>query len=130
MSSLKLSKTIREKMKNLLKFCSIAEIITALVLIFFPSVIIQLLFEAELNEIAMLITRFAGICLLCFGIVCWPKQEIIQASWAMFFYNILVTLFFIYIGIHQKWVGILLWPVVGLHFSLSVLLFRGLLAKK
>ena len=117
-------------MKNLLKFCSIAESTTALALIFFPSLIILFLFGAELNEIAMLITRFAGICLICFGIACWPKQEIVQASWAMFLYNILVTLFFIYIGLNQKWVGILLWPVVGLHFSLSVLLFRGLLAKK
>ena len=117
-------------MKNLLKLCSIAETSTALALIFIPAIITQLLIGAELNDIALLLTRFSGICLLSLGIACWPKQETVQASWAMLLYNILVTIFFIYIGLNQTRVGVLLWPGVVLHFVLAVLLIRGLLVEK
>jgi len=51
-------------LKNLLKLCSIAETSTALALIFIPAIITQLLIGAELNDIALLLTRFSGICLL------------------------------------------------------------------
>lgn len=116
-------------MKNILKFCSIVEVTTSLVLIIVPSVITQLLFGTDLNEIGIIITRFAGICLLSFGIVCWPKKEIIHLVWAMFIYNTLATIFFIYIALNITFKGILLWPVVVLHFGLAILLIRGLLAK-
>jgi len=114
-------------MKNILKFCSIAEITTSIALIIFPSVVIQLLFGTDVNEIGILITRFAGISLLSFGIVCWPKKEFIHSVWAMFIYNTLAAIFFIYIALDNTFKGILLWPVAVLHFGLGFLLIRGLL---
>jgi hypothetical protein len=117
-------------LKNILRFCSISETTTALAIIFIPLVITKLLFDTEINDVTIVITRFAGISLLCFGIASWPKQEFVLASWAMLLYNLLVTILFIYLGLNQIWVGILLWPVAILHFVLAVLLVRGIFNEK
>ena len=122
---------LKEKLtlKNILKFCVIAEITTALALVVIPSVIAYLLFKMNLNDIGIIITRFAGICLLSLGIACWPKQDYLHSAWAMFIYNFLVAIFFIYIALNITFKGILLWPVAVLHFGLGLLLIRGLLVK-
>jgi len=49
---------------------------------------------------------------------------------AMSLYNLLVAIFFIYIGLSSSFAGILLWPAGILHFGLAVLLIQGLLIGK
>jgi len=41
---------------------------------------------------------------------------------AMLTYNLLVTLYLLYLGISSEWVGRLLWPAVVLHAVLAFLL--------
>lgn len=117
-------------MKNLLKICSLIEAATGLAVIIIPIIVLQLLFAADVIGITLTISRFAGISLISLGIACWPGEHFSQALRAMFVYNFLVAIFFIYIGLASASVGILLWPVAILHFGLAVLLIRGLLIEK
>jgi hypothetical protein len=117
-------------LKNILKFCSVSESATGFTLIFFPALVTQLLLGETASGIALIISRFAGICLLSLGIACWPHEQFIQALWGMFLYNIFIAIFLIYIGLFSGWVGILLWPVAILHFGLAVLLVRGIFNEK
>jgi hypothetical protein len=43
----------------------------------------------------------------------------------MLTYNVLATLYLLYLGIRGEWVGILLWPAVVLHAVLILLLARA-----
>lgn len=109
-------------MKNILKFCSLSESATGFALIVLPAIVTQLLLGEAASGIAVIISRFTGICLLGLGIACWPGEHFIQAVRGMFLYNILVAILFIYIGLFTGWIGILLWPVAILHFVMAVLL--------
>ena len=117
-------------MKNLLKFCSLTESTTGLAAIVIPSIVLLLLFGVEANEISITISRLAGIALLSLGIACWPGDHFTQALRSMSIYNLLVAIFFIYIGLSSSLVGILLWPVIILHALLAILLVRNLLFRK
>ena len=37
-------------------------------------------------------------------------------------YNLLITLYLLYLGIRGEWVGLLLWPAVVIHAALTWLL--------
>jgi hypothetical protein len=117
-------------LKNLLKLCSVIETTTGLSAIVIPSIVIQLLFATDVNGITIIISRLAGICLISLGIACWPGEYFSQALRAMFIYNILVAIFFVYIGLSSTLVGILLWPAAILHLGIDILLIRGLLRSK
>ena len=43
----------------------------------------------------------------------------------MLTYNLLATLYLLYLGVRGQWVGKLLWPAVTIHAVLTVLLGRG-----
>ena len=40
----------------------------------------------------------------------------------MLTYNLLATLYFVYIGLGGEWVGSLLWPAAAIHAALTFLL--------
>ena len=68
-----------------------------------------------------------GFGLLSLGLACWPGRYATNpapALRAMVIYNVLVTLFLVYLGIGGEWVGHLLWPAVAFHAVLTVLLTR------
>jgi hypothetical protein len=117
-------------LKNLLRICSVIESTTGLAAIAIPSIVIQLLLGVEVSGAALIISRLAGIALLGLGIACWPTLNTTQAGRAMFVYNLLAAIFFVYIGLSSALVGILLWPVAILHLGLAVLLIRRLLIDK
>ena len=62
----------------------------------------------------------AGIALIGLGIACWPGPP--RAG--MLLYSAAVTLYLAWFGLSVS-AGPLLWPAVGLHTILSVLLLRG-----
>ena len=63
----------------------------------------------------------AGIALLGLGIGCWPGPPRI----GMLTYLAVSALYLAYVGIADGLTGILLWPAVGLHAVLTVLLARA-----
>jgi hypothetical protein len=114
-------------MKNLLTLIAVAEAATGTALLVVPSVVVRLLFRAELAGVSFPLARLAGVALLALGIACWPGRTPLCG---MFTYNALATLYLLYLGIRGDWAGPLLWPAVVLHAVLTLVLARSWLAKR
>jgi hypothetical protein len=106
-------------MKQLLALTAVIEAATGLALIIAPSLVGWLLFGAEFTGVANPAARVTGIALLALGVGCWPRST---AFCGMLTYSALATLYLLYLAIRGEWIGPLLWPVVGLHGILTVLL--------
>ncbi len=113
-------------MKKALVFAAIAESATGLSLIVAPSLVGQLLLGTEFNGIAAAVARVAGIALIGLGVACWPGPPIV----GMLIYSAVVALYLSYLGIVGGMTGVLLWPAVGAHIVLAILLARKSLAEK
>lgn len=113
-------------MIRVLKLAAAAEAVTGLALMTVPSVVVRLLLGGEISGAAVPLARVTGFGLLSLGIACWPNPapggNAGAALRAILTYNVLATLFFVYLGIDGKWVGPLLWPAAVLHGILSFLL--------
>ena len=107
-------------MKKVLVFAAVAEAVTGLALLIFPSLVGQLLLGAELAGVAIPVGRVTGIALLALGIACWPGPPIV----GMLTYSVVVALYLAYIGLTGGFAGIFSWPAVALHIVLSILLGR------
>jgi hypothetical protein len=106
-------------------FAAGVEVVTGLALIVAPCFVARLLFGTDLTGVSIPVARVAGIGLLSLGIACWPTKQFTRlALCAMLTYDLLVTLYLLYLGIGGDWVGPLLWPAVVLHSLLTVLLVR------
>ena len=113
-------------MKKLLIFTGVAEAATGLALMVVPSLVGRLLLGTELAGVSVVVARVAGIALLALGVGCWPGTPLC----GMLTYNALGTVYFAYLAINGQWAGPLLWPVVGLHAVLTILLGRAWLQKR
>ena len=109
-------------MKKVLTLAAVAEAATGLALIVVPSLVVRLLFGAELTGVAIPVARVTGIALIALGVGCWPGST---AFCGMLTYGALATLYLLYLGIRGEWVGPLLWPAVVVHAALTVLLTRS-----
>jgi len=112
-------------MKILLAIAAVAEAATGLALVAYPPVVIQLLFGAEIAGVGVLVGRIAGISLIGLGVACWPGGVMTQALDSMLIYNLLVTLYFVYLGLGGEWIGVLLWPAAVAHAVLAILLAQA-----
>jgi hypothetical protein len=118
--------TQRTEMK-LLAIAAIAEAATGLALLVVPSLAGQLLLGAELAGVSIPVARVLGIALIALAVACWPG---LTALCGMLTYSVLATAFLAYIAIRGHWVGPLLWPAVGLHAVLTILLGRAWLLRR
>jgi len=110
-------------MNKVLIFAAVSEAATGVALLIVPSLVGRLLLGEELTGIAIPVARVAGIALIALGLACWPGKEPNRtASLAMLTYNLLVALYFFYLGLHGEGVGVLLWPAAVLHGILTILL--------
>ena len=108
-------------MKHLLAWASLGEAATGFLLILYPPIVIRLLCGAEIAGAGILVSRIFGISLVAIGVACWPAESSAQPLYGMLTYTALATLYLIVVGIGGN-VGILLWPAVGVHAILTVLL--------
>jgi hypothetical protein len=106
-------------MKKVLTIAAVLEVPTGIALLIVPSLVVRLLFGEELTGVVIPVARVLGIALVALGVGCWPGST---ALCGMLTYSALVTLYLVYLAIRGEWVGPLLWPVVGLHIILTVLL--------
>jgi len=109
-------------MKNVLLLAALGEIATGLALLIVPLLVGRLLLGAELIGVAVVVARVAGIALLALGVACLPGRT---ALCGMLTYNALGTVYFAWLAIGGEWAGPLLWPAVGLHAVLTILLGRA-----
>ncbi|MGH8635416.1 MAG: hypothetical protein ACRET7_14960 [Burkholderiales bacterium] len=111
-------------MRKLLVVAAVVEVATGLVLLALPSMVVRLLFGAETAGVGSVVSRIAGISLIALGLACWPGRDAgrLAALMGMLTYSLFAALYLGYLGIVGEWVGILLWPAVGVHAVLLALL--------
>ena len=105
-------------MKKVLLFAAVAEAGTGFALLIVPSVVGRLLLGVDLAGIAIPVARVAGLALIGLGIACWPGPP--RAG--MLTYSAAVTPYLAYLGYAEALAGAFLWPAVGLHAILTILL--------
>ncbi len=115
-------------MNRLLKFTAFVEAATGLLLMSVPNGVVHLLLGGEISGASISLGRVAGFGLLALGMACWPGNDstsnTTSALRAMLTYNALATVYLLGLGLGGASIGILLWPAVGLHGILSLLLAR------
>ena len=113
-------------MKKLLAVAAIAEVVTGMALIVVPSLVVKLLFGADIAGIGLVTSQFAGLALVSLGVACWPCWSASSGLRGMLTYSSLATLGLLYLALSGKWNGPLLWPAAVLHLILTALLIRAL----
>ncbi len=113
-------------MKKLFVLAAAGEAAMGLVLVVYPPVVVQLLFNAPVEDAGIVMCRIAGIALIALGAACWPGSAgaTANALWGMLTYSALATLYLVSLGVKGERVGSLLWPAVAVHVILTVLLVR------
>ncbi|HUC50661.1 MAG TPA: hypothetical protein VMA30_14860 [Xanthobacteraceae bacterium] len=104
-----------------LSFAAAGEAATGLALLIVPSLVGQLLLGEELSGVAIPVARVAGVALVALAVSCWPGPPML----GMLTYIVALTLYLAYLGLAGGLSGVLLWPAVGLHAVLSILLGRA-----
>ena len=112
-------------MKKLLAVAAVLEVVTGIALIAIPSLVVKLLFAADIAGIAIVTSQFAGLALLSMGVVSWPRGSALSALYGMLTYGSLATLGLLCLALTGKWNGPLLWPAVVLHAILTLLFARA-----
>ena len=107
---------------NILALSAAAEAGTGLLLLAWPSIVVQLLFGAEISGVGVVMSRIAGIALIGLGVCCWPGDSAFQPLNGMLTYSTLAMLYLGYIGVRGEMAGLLLWPAVVAHAILVALL--------
>ena len=111
--------------KNLLIFASLAEGGFGLLLLAYPPFVARLLFAAEVSGAGVILARLTGMCLIALAIACWPSDGSRSAYYGMLTWSVLAMLYLAITGLGGS-AGILLWPAVGVHAIIAVLLLRAL----
>jgi hypothetical protein len=111
-------------MKKLLILVAVGEGLTGLILLLYPPIVIQLLFDTEIAGAGVAMSRLAGISLIALAVACWPDHNTLRAFLGMLAYSLLAMLYLGWVGVNGG-VGMLLWPAVAAHAALSLLLVRA-----
>jgi hypothetical protein len=69
------------RMKKLLAIVAVGEAGTGLVLAVYPSIVVRLLFAADIAGAGVVMSRITGISLIALGIACWPGRG---TSWVLY----------------------------------------------
>jgi len=105
-----------------LAFAALGEAGLGLVLLANPTLVVQLLFGAEIAGAGIVTGRVAGIALISLGVACWPGRS---ALVGMLTWSALITAYVTWLAMRGEWVGPLLWPAVVLHAVLTLVLAAG-----
>ena len=109
-------------MNAILMLAALAEAGTGVILLAYPSIIVRLLFGADVVGAGVIMSRLAGVALIGLVAACWPGTDTRRAFQGMLTYSALAMLLLIYIGVRREGVGPLLWQAVAAHAILNVFL--------
>lgn len=112
-------------MKTVLAVAAALEAATGIVLFVDPPLVVRLLFGAAITGSGEVVSRVAGLALIGLGVACWPNGATRQPLRGMLTYGTLAALYLAHVGVRGEGVGPLLWPAVGAHVVLSMLLLRA-----
>jgi len=107
---------------------------TGFVLLVRPQWFAWLVFGAEFSVAGQALGGLAAIALLGLALATWPTSGATTQSAssvrALLTYNLLATIYLVYVGIGGQLTGILLWPAVALHAIFTLLLGHTWLDKR
>jgi hypothetical protein len=110
---------------RLVALACLAEATTGLFVLVEPALFVRLLLGVELASAGLAVARLAGIALLTLAAACWPSRNMPTGRTAglraILLYNAVVTPYLALLGVSGL-AGWLLWPAVGVHALLAVLL--------
>jgi hypothetical protein len=109
-------------MMKILALAALAEAGFGVILLAHPSIVVRLLFDADIAGAGVIMSRLAGLALIGLGVSCWPGASPFQPLRGMLAYSILAMLYLIVVGLRSEAFGLLLWPAVAVHAVLIVLL--------
>jgi len=112
--------------RGLLALAAVGEAATGVGLLIVPALVGKLLLGVELDGIALVVARVAGVALIALALACWPGPP----SLGMLIYSAALTLYLAYLGVSGGSNGILLWPAVLLHLILTALLMGQIFPRK
>jgi hypothetical protein len=98
------------------------EVVTGLAVLVCPAMGARLLIGADAGGMGISIIRLTGIALIGLGVACWPRRSATGAIDGMLAYGSLATIYLAVLGFTGEWTGKFLWPAVGLHAVLTILL--------
>ena len=107
-------------MTKTLVFAAMVEILTGLALVLAPTLVGSALLGQDLVGLAVVVGRVAGIALVALGVACWPGPPLL----GMVIYGAGVAFYLALVGFSGGMTGPALWPAVGLHVILTILLAR------
>ena len=115
-------------MKKLLHVAAVIEAATGIALMIHPPLVTRLLLGDGVSGAGIALGRVAGFSLLALGLACWPGVDSAEAKSpalrGLLTYNLLATIYLVYLGIGRL-VGSLLWPAVVIHAVMTFLLARA-----
>lgn len=112
-------------MKAALTLAAAGEILTGLGLLLRPQLVVRLLFGAEIEGVGVVVARVTGLALIGLGVACAPFAPASRAHTGMLTYSVLVAVYLARLGVAGVFTGSLLWPAVGVHAVLAVLILRA-----
>ena len=116
-------------MSTLLMAAAALEAATGLALMINPEIVSRWLLGEELPAVGIALGRVSGFGFVALGLACWPDRQAASVASrplrALLTYNLLVTIYLVYLGIGGSLVGSLLWPAAALHAGLTLLLARA-----
>lgn len=95
-----------------------------------PDFVCRLLFASSPEGLAIILTRFAGVCLFSLGIACLLSRATTSSRNAvlgLFAFNAATAILFVWVGVATTLRGALLWPATALHAVIAVSLLPQLL---
>ena len=111
---------------KVLRFAAVVEFGTGLALLIDPQLVVALLLGVDLSDDMVPLGRVTGVALLALALACWPGRYSargdLPALRGMLTYNALLALYLCYLGAVSHQGGLLLWPAVGLHAVVALLL--------
>ena len=108
--------------KLILRIVSLSEGAFGLLLLAYPPIVLQLLFDTDALGMEVIFSRLTGACLIALAVACWPIGDSRSAFYGMLTWSVLAMLYLLRIGIRGIPVGPLLWPAVVVHTIIIVLL--------
>lgn len=110
---------------KLLWVACVLEIMMAIALIVAPSSVAWLILGNWAAGPGIDLGRIAGFVLLSLGLACYPRSSndgnLDQAVLGMLTFNILLTIYLIYLGVSGEATGVALWLVATIHAVLTIL---------
>jgi len=111
--------------RTVVAFSALVEMGASLGLIALPALVVKLLLGTRLSADAVPIVRVAGILMLGLGVAGWPARPPVPSTSAfrgLLLYNALFAAYFAFLGAVRHVGGPLLWPAVGFHAAVAMLL--------